>query len=52
MKTKHIIIAGDPVGGLFFYGPFDTAVEAVEAAHNSGLDDWWVAEVRDPEELK
>lgn len=45
-----IVITGNPVSGLNFYGPFDTANEAVEYGHrNDEGGDWWVAPLVTPE---
>lgn len=40
----HIVITGNPVDGLFFYGPFATADEATEWAEvqQDGME-WWIA---------
>ena len=48
----HIIIYGDPVDGLRFIGPFETAEEAVSSAENwrnVRNDTWWVAKMESPE---
>jgi hypothetical protein len=39
---KHILIAGDISEGFTFYGPFDSAAEAIEAGDRN-LDGAWVA---------
>lgn len=43
-----ILITGNPVDGLEFFGPFDEAEEATEFAEINAEADWWVAEVRSP----
>lgn len=47
-----IIVHGNPVSGLSFYGPFDTADEAIayEAKHLDDGGDWWVAPLVTPED--
>jgi len=39
-----IVITGNPVDGLFFYGPFKTAEDANEWADAEQSDkEWWVS---------
>lgn len=38
-----ILITGNPVGGLFFYGPYKTSAEAMDAGEREDQDYWWVA---------
>jgi hypothetical protein len=46
----HIVIIGSPIGGLFFYGPFNTRDEAVDwATIEITTDDWWVAPLAYPQ---
>jgi hypothetical protein len=48
-ETPHIIVTGNPVDGFRYIGPFGNAEEAVEWAEHVDLEpDWWVAEVRVP----
>lgn len=45
-KPLALIVAGNPVDGLKFYGPFLDAQTAHEAAGElRGEDYWWVAEL-------
>ena len=47
----HVVIHGNPVTGLTFYGPFNNGPESVEwAADNLTGEDWWVAPLRAQEE--
>lgn len=41
----HVVVSGNPVDGLRFYGPFATADEASEWAqrNSNDLSDWWIA---------
>lgn len=40
----HIVITGNPVDGLFFYGPFKTSEDAVVwAERNQDGVEWWIA---------
>lgn len=47
---KYIIVRGNPVDGLSFIGPFDTASEAIEGAQglDAITDDWWITELNAP----
>lgn len=50
-----IVIAGTPLDGLYFYGPFPEGPAAVEWAEAGLSDDWWVAELNptvDPAEAR
>lgn len=40
-----IVVYGEPIGGFFFIGPFDTRDEASEEACNA---QGWVAELEKP----
>jgi hypothetical protein len=47
MKTKWILIHGNPVDGCEYYGPFDDP----ETAHEFGeklQGDWWVVSLVKP----
>jgi len=47
----HVGITGNPVDGLFFYGPFTTSEEAIEwAERNHDGQDWWIAPLASKEE--
>jgi hypothetical protein len=48
LKGIHILIVGNPVDGLTFYGPFATADEA-NAAGERVQDDWWIAPLKAPD---
>lgn len=40
----HIVIAGGPVDGFNYIGPFKTGADAVDWARNAPLGtDWWIA---------
>lgn len=46
MKTQYIIIEGNVVDGLNFYGPYNSHDEAVEIAEENCADgDWSIAEL-------
>ncbi len=51
MSTKHIIVVGNPVDGLRFYGPFSDAESACSYADLELSDgslewfEWWVAPI-------
>lgn len=47
----HIVMAGDPVGGFTCHGPFETALEAYDYAHNGPDTEhmgWWVVPLNAP----
>lgn len=48
--SDHIVITGNPVDGLSFYGTFESAGEAAKWAEMAPLDgqDWWVAPLESP----
>ena len=53
-NAKAIVIVGDPVEGFEYYGPFDSANEAISFADGSvgGVvidEHWWVVELESPE---
>lgn len=39
MKKRIIVITGNVVNGLQFWGPFDTADDLYDWVYHSGLDD-------------
>ena len=41
---KYLLVVGNPVFGLYFYGPFDEADEAIQYANDHILDLWHVAQ--------
>jgi hypothetical protein len=49
----HIIVTGNPVDGLEFYGPFKTHDDAVEFANTDPHmpDEWWIAKLHGKEDL-
>jgi len=53
-KLQHIVISGNPIeGGLVFWGPFESADEAVKWADCNGKADltdetWWVTSLESP----
>lgn len=47
---KRLVVTGNPVDGLFFYGPFDDSDQATSwAERNHPDDDWWLAPLVNPE---
>ena len=51
MPDAYVVITGNPVDGLFFYGPFDSYDEATAyAERNHDGDDWWATKLQQPEE--
>lgn len=44
-----VLVIGNPVDGLKFIGPFDTADEAIEYADENADDAFWVASIQSPE---
>jgi hypothetical protein len=50
MSNKYILIYGNPVDGMKFEGPFEEFEDAED--HTLFHDnDWWIAELKDPEEV-
>ena len=47
--SKFILVTGNPVDGLSFFGPFNDPEEAHEFAEGCGTGDWWVAMLEEPE---
>jgi hypothetical protein len=47
--TQYIVIYGDPASGLEFYGPFDSAVDALDWATKNLGSPFWVVALNDPE---
>lgn len=43
-----IIVTGNPVDGLEFFGPFETGEEAFEYADENRLEEWWTAPINEP----
>ena len=39
----HIVVVGNPVDGLTFYGPFKTEQDAIDAADRHTAEEWWIA---------
>jgi hypothetical protein len=39
----HIVVAGNPIDGFEFYGPFRTEPDAIEWAGENLDGDWWTA---------
>ena len=48
--TKFIAIAGNPVEGLLYYGPYDSFEAACSDNDSPGEHDWWIAELIDPKD--
>jgi hypothetical protein len=46
----YLIITGNPVDGLRFIGPFDSAEEANQHADDlmASYEEWWTAEMEAP----
>lgn len=43
---KWCVITGNPVDGIFVYGPFDSTEEATEwCEENQDGQDWWLTEL-------
>jgi hypothetical protein len=40
--TKYVLVVGNPIDGLDFFGPFDSADDAGYYAESHRLDYWWV----------
>jgi hypothetical protein len=49
-KTIPIVVHGNPVDGLEFFGPFENPEEAYAWAATICLLEWWVILVHDPYE--
>ena len=48
-EEKKLVITGNPVDGFFYYGPFDSAEEAIEwASVQHDTQDWWIAPLNEP----
>ena len=48
-----IVVRGNPIDGLEFFGPFDSEDDATEWADNHrDSRDWWVAYVTKPDKGK
>ena len=45
-RNKWIVIAGNPVDGLEFHGPFDSTHDAVEYANEEIRDEWWLGKLQ------
>lgn len=53
MKDKYIVIVGNVVDGLTFYGPIEDPDEVTEFTYNFvGKDTWVVATLTAPPERK
>ena len=52
VRTKFVIITGNPVDGFKFIGPFDNGPAAVDWANYVALEpDWWVGTVENEEDV-
>lgn len=47
---KYILIAGNPVDGFTFTGPFATPDEAHNAGEAIHGGDWWIGKLTPPED--
>lgn len=54
MRKPLIVITGDVINGLQFWGPFENADELYDWVYRAGLDDasWTSAELETPEGSK
>lgn len=43
-----IVIAGNPVDGFNYFGPFDDNESAEEWAESNISDSWWITEIKEP----
>jgi hypothetical protein len=49
METQWILITGNVVDGLVFYGPFDDSEAAIDFGEDlNDVDNWTIAEVIKP----
>lgn len=49
--TGHVVLVGDPVDGIFIYGPFMCPEDAIDWAEHdrcSKTETWWVTEIHEP----
>lgn len=48
---KYMLVVGNPLQGLQFVGPFDSADDAAEHMFRSGMEplDWWVGTLVSPD---
>jgi len=44
-ETTSILIVGNPVDGLAFYGPFDTTTDSEAIADHFNVETWWIADL-------
>lgn len=42
-----IIVTGNPVDGLEFFGPFEDGEEAFNYADKNRLEEWWTANLQE-----
>ena len=45
-----IVLVGNPVDGMFAYGPFTTRDDAIEWAVREMHEDWWIMPLNVPTE--
>lgn len=50
MNEKTIVVYGDPINGLTFFGPFDSLDDAHDFASQDREHDWWLAPLVSPSE--
>lgn len=43
LSGMMIVVSGNPVDGLYFFGPFNNSEEAIEWAEQSREGEWWIA---------
>ncbi|MCE5292964.1 MAG: hypothetical protein LLG14_27525 [Nocardiaceae bacterium] len=47
---QYLVVTGNPIDGLFFYGPFPVREDADKwAERNHEGQDYWIAELTTPE---
>jgi hypothetical protein len=54
LNSPHLVIWGNPVDGLLFFGPFATYDEALLWANDNQASDkdWWLAPLTSPQTLE
>ena len=49
---RHVIVTGNPIDGLYFYGPYMTAQEAADDCerhlHGNNAGEYWIATLAPP----
>jgi len=47
-NTQYLLIAGDPVNGFQYVGPFATPSEAHDKGEQLGFEEYWIARLDAP----